>query len=276
VLHAYRDDGPMSVKTRWRPRRVFCTLASDHGDQPGQLFVVKFQQGQSGAAALVSEIVCTTLLSRAGFQTLDWRLVQASSGFANSCNVTSNFPYPIREGVHFGTLLRDDVEAGPPLSYDDLAKPRDIIDLWVMDTWLGNIDRDVDGNTLLKVTASGKFQVIASDQSDCFCGASTFSSSDFERIYAGSGTARSVAFLANVIFQSGGSGAITEGIRRARGCVPQVGEVFELVPNELWVNSGLNHRTIQRAMQARAERLEQILRPDQWEVPYGGALIINI
>jgi len=48
--------------------------------------------------------------------------------------------------------------------------PARLLHLWVLDTWFNNIDRELHGNTLLEV-ARGQFDLIAADQSDCFCGA---------------------------------------------------------------------------------------------------------
>ena len=259
--------------TRWKPRRVYCTREADHTDQPGQLYVVKFQQGQAGAAALISEVVATSLLGSAGFQTLAPHIVGASDGFARSCNAKSDFPYRVVHGIHYGTVYRDDVEAGPPLGYDDLASPVEVVHLWVADTWLANIDRQVEGNTLLKVSNTGKFHLIASDQSDCFCGALVFCSENFEQIIAHRGPASHIPLLQEVLFRHGGPVAIREGIRRIRSCIPAINGALGLVPNEWWRISGIDHQTLSRALHARADRLEQIVRPDQWEVLHGGTII---
>jgi hypothetical protein len=273
LIHAYRDDGPMAGVTRWKPRRVYCTNQPDHTDQPGQLFVVKFLQGQPGAAALISEVVATSLLRFAGFQTLDPFVVGVSDGFAQSCNASSDYPYRVVSGLHFGTMHRDDVEAGPPLVYDDLAKPSEVVELWVADTWLSNIDRQVDGNTLLKVTTSGKFRLIAADQSDCFCGAVSFCSDQMERRMCTARTAPSIQCLAQVLFNHGGPGLIRTAIQRVRSCVPLINNVINLVPEEWWNISRIDPERVRRVLENRAGHLEQILHPDQWEVPHGGTAL---
>ncbi len=273
IVHAYRDDGPMVGVTRWKPRKVYCTRDPEHADQPGQRCVVKFQQGREGVAALISEVVATTLLASAGFQTLNPVVVGASDGFARSCNANSEFPYRVIQGIHYGTPYRDDVVAGPPLRYHDLVSPVEVVHLWVADTWLANIDREVEGNTLLRVSSSGKFHLIASDQSDCFCGASTFCSDNFERTMVDRGTASGIPCLQDVLFHNGGPVAIRAGIRRVRSCVPGIGNVLSLIPGEWWQRSGIDHQAVSRILEIRADRLEQIMRPDHWEVPHGGTTI---
>jgi hypothetical protein len=120
VVHAYRDDGPMSTLTKWKPRRVECTSTPDHQTIPGQMFVVKYACTNEGCACAISELLCTQLLARAGIQTLSPCIVRVNPGFAASCNMKSDFPYPIKEGDHFGTKHLENVEDGPPPSLGDL------------------------------------------------------------------------------------------------------------------------------------------------------------
>jgi hypothetical protein len=277
TVHAYRDDGPQA-DTRWKPRRVFCTLEVDHSDEPGTLYVAKLARGRAGAAALISEVVSTHLLSTAGFRTLSPHIVRVSEGFAASCNARNDYPGPIAIGDYYGTLHRDDVEAGPPPSYDVLAQPTELLRLWVFDTWLGNIDREVDGNILLSLGSAGKFRVIAADQSDCFCGAAVFCSDGFRSAMENRGPASSVSFLTELIWRHGGARPIRTSIAEVRATLPRVEEAISLVPQAWWHNSGLTPQEVTRSLSQRAERLESILNPRQWgEVPNAGdALIINL
>jgi hypothetical protein len=266
TVHAYRDDGPQA-HTRWKPRRVFCTLESDHSDAPGTLYVAKLAVGRVGAAALISETVCTHLLRDAGFRTLDSAIIRVSDGFALSCNAKSDYPGPISTGDYYATLHRDDVEAGPPPTYDLLAQPRDLLKLWVYDTWLANIDREVDGNILLSLATGGRFHVIAADQSDCFCGSSTFCSGAFARSMETRGHASSVSFLPRVILENGGPRAVRQAASEARYSAGRVGAALALVPESWWRVSSLTPNVVGDVLERRAYRLEEILNPSQWEVP---------
>jgi len=276
LVHAYRDDGQMA-DTRWKPRRVFCTLEEDHSDAPGVLHVAKLPVGPAGAAALISEVVATRLLAVGGFKTLDSRIVRVSDGFASSCNKNSGYPWRISPGDYYATLHRDDVEGGPPPSCDVLAEPEEILRLWVFDTWLGNIDREVEGNILLSLTSSGKFRVIAADQSDCFCGSAMFCSNGLRRGMEQRGPSSSVSFLAQVIFDHGGPTAIRKAAGDVRYACNKVEEILNLVPADWWTKANINAREVLELLEARANRLEDILKPGQWEVLNGGdALIINV
>lgn len=269
IVYAYSDYGPMAEMTRWKPRKVFSTVHADHSDRPGDLYVVKFMQGQAGAAALVSEVVCTSLFRLAGLPTLEPVIVRVTESYAASCRRKSEIPYAVVAGEHYGTVHRSDVEDGPPLGYDDLADPIQILWLWVLDTWVNNIDREKNGNILLSVTGSGKFEVIAADQSDCFCGAATFCSPDFSNLMMGKGHAPSIPFWTEVIFKNGKSSAIRAAIERVRRCLSYIPQVIGYVPISWWQVSRIEPKSVEQALISRAGRLEDILKPSQWELPDG-------
>jgi hypothetical protein len=273
VLYAYRDDGPKSALSRWKPRRVYCTLTPEHSDKPGQLYVVKYRQGQAGTAALISEVVCTTLLNIMGVATLKPAIVHVSASFSQSCRTKSDIPYEVVEGEHFGTEHLSDVEAGPPLSETDLAHPKEMVRLWVFDTWVGNIDRERDGNILLSLSGE-KFDVIAADQSDCFCGAKVFCSHDCETVMKKHGKAPSAKILASTIFHNGGPVAVKNAIAETRKCLDSIEAALSLVPSMWWGYAKIDPQTIRRILVARAALLEDILKPNEWEVPDASQAIL--
>ena len=273
LVYAYRDDGAQDQKTKWKPRRVYCTSNDDHADAPGIPHVVKFAWSRESAAALISEAVCTRLLAIGGLATLDTTTVRASSTFAASCNAKSDFPYPIRAGDHFGTILREDVEAGPPLEYDDIAEPFEVVILWVFDTWLCNIDRNVYGNTLLKAGHAGKFSIVASDQSDCFCGATNFCSAEFAKSMVKRGVAPAIKPLATCISNTGGPVAVKKAIAAVNATVSRVNYALENAADEWWKLAKIDPYEVEKVLIARASKLEEILKPMQWGVPDGAIIL---
>jgi hypothetical protein len=145
----------------------------------------------------------------------------------------------------------------------------------VFDTWLANIDREIDGNILLSLASGGEFHVIAADQSDCFCGAIVFCSNGFARAMATRGTASSVRFLPRLILENGGPRVIREIIGEVRYYAGRLGAALELVPASWWVMSGLTARQVGEALETRAHRLEDIMNPSTWEVPnVNGAILL--
>src|SRR5262245_8762317 len=120
----------MSLLTRWKPRRIFCTTQADHSDEPGVEHVVKFRQGPVGTAALISEVLGTGLLAAGGVRVLDRRFVMVSEGFGGSYRGKTDVTYPVQPGWHYGTVLRHDVENGPPMAVSDLADPQELLTLW--------------------------------------------------------------------------------------------------------------------------------------------------
>ena len=243
---------------------MLCTFRPDHADRPGELFVVKFLQGQSGAAALISEVVCTSLFRLAAIPTLEPAIVRASENFAASYRSTSEVPYKVIAGEHFGTVYRGDVEDGPPLQYDDVAEPGHLIKLWVFDTWVSDIDREKPGNILLTLAGFGTFGIIAADQSDCFCGAETFCSNQLSRRMSKSGIAPSIRFLPTVIYSHGGPAAIRDAIGEVQASLKNIPTVLSWVPEEWWRTSKIVPDELEKALISRAQRLEDILKPGQW------------
>jgi hypothetical protein len=269
VVHAYRDDGPMSVLTKWKPRRVECTPTPDHQAIRGQMYVVKYACGNEGCACAISELVCTQLLSKVGVRTLIPCVVTVNPGFAASCNFKSDFPYPIMEGEHFGTTLMEDVEDGPPPSLSDLNSPWELVLLWAADTWVGNIDREKNGNTLLQYAGDGRFHVIASDQSDCFGGTASFCSESFPSGFLKQSSASAPSVLAGAIAAAGGRGAVAEAIRRVQAVVVEIPSVLSTVPTPWWNQSKIQPSSVMGSLRTRAENLQDIIKPADWELPDG-------
>ncbi len=132
-VYAYRDDGPMMEVSRWKPRKIVCTSNLDHSDKPGNEHVVKLSQGPVGAAAQISEVVCTGLLAARGVATLEMKGVHVGFGFAASYD-------DVAPGVYFGSVLLLDVINGPPPSKVHCADPQELVDIWAFDSWYCNID----------------------------------------------------------------------------------------------------------------------------------------
>ena len=273
LVYAYRDDGAQDEKTKWKPRRVYCTADANHADPPGIPHVVKYARDRESAAALISEAVSTRLLAAGGLATLDMTLVRASESFAASCNSKSDFPYAILQGDHFGTILREDVEAGPPLAYDDIAEPFEIVRLWVFDTWLCNIDRDTYGNTLLKASKAGKFSIIASDQSDCFCGTGRFCSADFAKTMGKRGPAPAIKLLVSAISNTGGPAGIKKAIATVNVALGSLNQALGCAAEAWWGTAKIDPDEVAKVLIERAAKLEDILKPSQWGVPDGAIIL---
>lgn len=258
TVYAYRDDGCIAPWSRWKPHAVLCTESADHRERPGIGHVVKLAQGSDGAAALISEVICTRLIAAGGLNVLDGRFVMAGPAFA-----TAN---QIEEGRYYGTVRRFDVVDGPPEKLDVLADPREIVDLWAFDSWLATIDRNTYGNILLERADAEHFRVIAADQSDCFGGAGALASGRWQAALAKNSPAESVAFLQQAIFQCGRLLALTAAIERVEQAAQQLDQAFDLVPQEWWKRAGIPRpHEIRDALAARARRLRDILRVGQWE-----------
>ena len=268
-VYAYRDQESMGP-TRWAPRKVYCTRTPDHQDAPGTLHVVKFCQGKHGAAAMISEVLCRELYRAGGIAVLDAFVVCASSSFADSWNGTPGLPFKINPGLYFGTRYLDDVMPGPPIPYADLEDPGQLLDIWVFDSWVCNIDRPVLGNLLMTpLGRKTRWRLIASDQSDCFCGSELFSNGEWRERMRTRPQAACVK-IPEAIADNGGTVAIQNRIEKARVALASFGAAVDQVPPDWWELAKINPEVIEEALLGRLDDLPRVLNVEQWgEFDYG-------
>lgn len=257
-------------ESRWKPHRVLCTTARDHTDRPGTLYAVKFCNGRSGAAAMISEVVCAHLFRAANIATLDTVLVRVSESFAGSWNSAAPQHLINSGSSYFGTVYRTDVGNGPPSRMDQVENPQQLIDIWVMDSLVCNLDRETEGNALLvPVGNSGRFRIVAADQSDCFCGSESFCAEDFRQRMAARPSSDGI-FVADAIGIMGGRRVVGQSIDRAVNSLNQLDAAFALVPEEWWQLSEIQRRDVSLALRNRADRLAAIVNLAAWgELDYG-------
>jgi hypothetical protein len=200
-----------------------------------------------------------------GVLVLDARLVDVSPDFAASYATKTEIPYTIEAGVHFATVLRSDVENGPPPSIDFVEQPQEVVDIWAFDSWLCNIDRNTDGNLLLCPAKGGKFRLIAADQSDCFGGARCFADGSWQEVLQGRGPAETVHFWQAAIMDAGGAAALYEAVGKVRRAGCCVDEAVAACVSRL-VGHGWDRRPCDRQCSGRETPTpEDILNIKQWE-----------
>ena len=227
--------------------------------------MVKFRQGAVGTAALISEVICSSLLVAGGVPTLEGALVAVNGAFAASYATKPEIPYAIREGLHYGTVLRLDVENGPPLRIDDLAEPAELVDLWVFDSWLCNIDRELDGNTLLTPIVGGRFGLIAADQSDCLGGSGRLADGTWTKVLEKEVPAPSIEICQRAIFDSGGADALRRAVAKICRATDRLDEAIASVPPDWWLEANTHPEAIREALEVRSRRMEPILNILLWE-----------
>jgi hypothetical protein len=258
LVYAFADKRSMSDFSRWKPRLVTCTDDATH-QSPGTDHVVKFRQGQTGTAALISEIVCGEILDRAGMSVPARRLVHADTDFCKNLSVT----YSVTPGQHFGTVCVAPMHSGPPTRVDQLASPQELVNMWAFDTWFCNIDRDTVGNIgMCPAPHKDKFELMAIDQSDCFGGAAFFSSGNWPNALLGRGPARSASITINAIFEAGPTTAISTAAQRVDTAVTFIDSAIAQVPGDWWAASNVKPDDVSRFLRNRAPRVFDLLNAD--------------
>jgi hypothetical protein len=268
TVYAYTDRGLIMERSKWKPHKVICTLSPEHVDRPGTLYAVKFCTGRSGAAAMISEVVCARLFREAQILTLDTAIVRVSGNFAASWNIGQTAPRIVAGASYFGTVYRTDVASGPPNGLNDVEDPQQLIDIWVMDSLVCNLDRQTEGNALL-MAVRNKFRIIAADHSDCFCGADTFCANDLRQRMLARPSSEGM-FVADAIGVMGGRRAVGQSVDRAIAAIDVIDDACGLVPEEWWEISGIGVQDIHHVLTERAERLATIVNVATWgELNYG-------
>jgi len=264
VVFAYRDNGPvLLVRTNWSPRRVFCTMDQNHSGAPGLEYVVKFRQGKPGAAALISEVVCACLFEIAGVHVPEVALVHVRAALADSYTRSAVAPYPVEPGLHFGTRFIANAYPGPPTTFQQIADPQQLVDIWVVDCWVMNVDRMNYGNILMSPDGRGRWRLTAADQSDCFGGSRTFSSGSAP--YATRGCLEPYKFLERAVTEAGGIRSIRKSIDGVRKAAGYLELAITRIPDSWWSQSGVIPGLVIDGLRQRASRIEEIIKVAYWE-----------
>jgi hypothetical protein len=268
TVYAREDFGVLVAGTRWQPHRVMCTYRPR--GRRGTDHVVKYRRpGGPSAAALISEVVCHSLLRLLGIRTLSAVLVEVTSRFARDCMAQGLVEYEIEAGSHFGTVFRPDVDAlqpelWQPSFWEELAEPEELVAIWAADSWLMNLDRGVNGNLLRDQDQHGKWHLIAADQSDCFLGAGALADgSCFDRSPQ-HGPAEYLPLLELTLLTLGVD-PLQAMVERIRAAVPSLPAAVALVPEAWWRQAAVPPQAVIDCLSERAHHIDQIVELTKWE-----------
>ena len=274
LVYAHRDDQAIIEGTRWEPRKVFCTKTQISSNEHGIRYAVKFRRGcRESAAANISELVASTLLREMNIKTFDVALVSVSNEFAYSYNKKGNLGYNVDAGIHYGTVFNIDIDPGPPILWEEMAAPQELIELWVADSWLMNIDREVHGNIAM-IQNGGAFHLLAADQSDCFLGSGRFAGGSCFRECQKHGSAKYDGIFKFVDRAVGDYGCsrlhytlsqIQEAVRSVQKAAPKVVEAVCLVPQDWWKQAQIAPHDVVSCLTERANSMRRIVDVDRME-----------
>jgi hypothetical protein len=212
---------------------------------------------------MISEVLCTSLFSAGGINTLEPVIVHASESFAESWNQNADASSTILPGIYFGTVFRDEVAPGPPTSPMQVDNWGELFDIWVFDCWVCNLDRCTLGNILMTPTRRGTWQMIAADQSDCFCGASVFGSGGWRERMLGRGSSEGV-LVAECIARHAGVVGLRPRIEKCRVAMASFGSAVDRVPPQWWADAEIEPINVEETLWARLDRLAQVLNVEAY------------
>ena len=251
------------VKSRWIPRVVKCALARDSEGSDRHDYVVKYRRETpehpkfraESAAMCISELVGTLLIRAAGLRVFEPALVYASAGIGAH----------VLEGYHYGTVYLPTTERDLPEPRDREARnPLEAVRLWVLDTWLGNIDRGVYGNTVF-LPHGQRWDILAADQSDCFGGAGYL---------AGGASLKRAdsAFDVGSYFNIPVLLSDDPGLTALRNAAIRVAELSHLapivssrVPEQWWAEASVDPSDLVAFLTTRATNISTLCGVTEWE-----------
>jgi hypothetical protein len=259
TVFGYADEGPIKPGlTKWAPRKVRCTDEPDHSDHPGVSHVVKLRDERAtSSAALISEVVAGHLLEAGGIRTPPRCLVNVSPTFAESLAGVSG--RDVKRGMHFGSTFLMNVADGPPDSAGELASPQHVVDLFYFDVWLCNFDRKTEGNTLLEPATAGKFKLFASDQSDCFGGATRLADGSWISHLQTHSGAEACMDLIQAMHAAGWLQTRSAALSKINLAKHRIGAAINEVPAEWWTEASIDSGTLNWELGRRASDLQAFL-----------------
>lgn len=212
---------------------------------------------------MISEVVCREVFMAAGLHSLDAVLIEVSEAFAYSWNQT-HVGITIVPGSYFGTVYIPDVYGGSIDSIDDAEDPLHLVRIWLLDCLFCNLDRRVKGNLmLLRRGKSTKLRIIPADNSDCFCGATSFSNGSWRETMRTRGGVEGV-LVAEVIASVGGTQGLRIALEQIRVSLNALGGGFDKVPRAWWIQAGIEPEHIEETLWQRVDSLGTLLNIQQW------------
>ena len=252
----------------WKPFRVACTDTRDHTGQSVTYYVKVRPQSEDrrrdAAAMQVSEIIGLGVAAGMGLKTHRAAFVVISPEFAAQISERPGYPL-VCGGSHFGTRWLDSVVDGTADNIPAYASGQDLLRLWVLDCWLGILDRvgNNEGN-LLFLYEDGSFALIASDHSDCFDGAGRFTREHLGQMQSGAGWLAEYPLVKQCILDAPGCGSLEEAIDRARFAGTQLDAILALVPEDWWQDADLDPENVRNCLTSRANRLHEICKLEHY------------
>lgn len=241
-------------------------------------YVVKYRRLNNPAsnAAAISEVVSHALLKMIGLRTLDAALVEISPELAVAYARSGLLDRAIDGGLHFGTRFRSDfvpVDFAPIPSvptWEQMARPEELIAIWAADTWLMNLDREVFGNILMEPEGNGSvWHLIPADQSDCFLGAGSLADGSYQARSLTRGPAPYLPMLERALYEKGPE-PLQRMVRQIGEAKGRITEATALVPQDWWDKSGVKPGELTNCLHQRADRIHTLVELAKWKgIPHG-------
>jgi len=269
-LHARRTESEEHLPTRWAPVDIVCQgpAAEAEEDPPEILVRTKLVRDVQTAAVCLSEAISHRILHSMQVAVAEAFAVAVDAEFAASLTTQYGFETAVTPGRHWGTrFIADAVEdVIREEHFDLLADPEVLFVIYLADVVLGYRDRQTHGNILLVPAESGhgRLDIVAIDQSDCFCGPDCLCSPVALADAARKGSyAQPFAGMERLVI-GGGSELVDRLAERVLGNRDAIFAAVSVPPDEWYDRAGIEPDHVSEFLRYRVDNLEKLARLDYW------------
>lgn len=231
------------------------------------------------AAMCISEVMGNCICSLMHFSVPEPALVYVSEDFARSYDEL-RLAYRILEGYHFGTIENRDVNPSVPdkENLETYTNPLAWIRLWVIDSWMMNIDRSTYGNVLFIPSIDAKrkkWDILAIDHSDCFNGAGELVSGHCLDGLRNPSCVPIQPLFEQLVTTAVGIETLRQAIEEVKSIRSSIGSIIGQVPEQWWAESQIDPSQLQECLDIRAMQIDICCRLTHWESMYNDVNIFG-
>lgn len=261
---AVRSHAESPLSTTWQPIDLICEVT-----EPSAAELVvrsKLVRSPVTAAVCVSEAVAHHILAVLGLTVADAYAVQVGSKFAQDLTNAYGYSPPVMAGRHWGTrLILDALETTLHESHLTLlSDPTDVFLVYLADVITAYGDRNTHGNVLLVPSPGGvHLKLLPIDQSDCFGGPETLSTSGALSSKRDRSFAEALPGMERLILDYG-TALIDNAVARVKQKSTEIISAAAAAPDEWYDRASANPDDVMEFLAYRLEHLETLARLELW------------
>ena len=207
-----------------------------------------------------------SLLSAYGFRVAPAFGVKVTAELAESLTSHYRFESVVEPGWHWGTLFLDAVSTEPEqiTKYLKTADARLLLDLYLVDTILGNPDRTTRGNVLVVAREAGDgLDMVPIDHSESFFHPDSVLDEEVLRSKHDEAVAHFSAEIEHTVYNST-KAVVQQCFDKAAGLEGCMSDFVSACRQEWIERSGIRRDLLEEFLEYRVKHLPELARKDHW------------